>query len=180
MAAIAATKIMSTASTSISPSPCHPHRKLQVASFYACGDKRAATGNDSPSSAQKQRQIQHSQRHVTHKHTAPLMPKTDTPERLQSQQIASRGLQSKIVAMSNPPQTEIVAGGLRYKSKVSGSQFSQNTYSGSSSMSCFFCGKHRLRALLTMRRIIGKNQTVCLPSCKALDETIAEALNHAA
>jgi len=87
---------------------------------------------------------------------------------------------SKINAMSNPSQTQIVADGLRYKSKTAGSPFSVGISLGSTTMSCFFCGKHRQRALLTLRRIIGKNQTVCAPSCKSLDATIAEALSHPA
>jgi len=87
---------------------------------------------------------------------------------------------SKIKIMSNPSQTEILADGLRYKSKTTGSPFSPSMSLSSTTMSCFFCGKHRQRALLTLRRIIGKNQTVCAPSCKTVDETIADALTHPA
>jgi len=40
-------------------------------------------------------------------------------------------------------------------------------------MSCFMCGKHRVRSQLRTRQLLGKAQTVCAPSCKALDELMA-------
>jgi hypothetical protein len=36
-------------------------------------------------------------------------------------------------------------------------------------MSCFLCGKHRSRSLLKSRKLLGKVQFVCAPSCKELD-----------
>ena len=39
-------------------------------------------------------------------------------------------------------------------------------------MSCFLCGKHRLRNQLGTRKLLGKSQAVCAPSCKALDELL--------
>jgi hypothetical protein len=36
-------------------------------------------------------------------------------------------------------------------------------------MSCFLCGKHRPRAQLKSRKLLGKAQAVCSPSCKELD-----------
>jgi hypothetical protein len=67
------------------------------------------------------------------------------------------------------PKTAISSGGLRYRNKVSGSPFSASGAFGASSMSCFLCGKHRSRSLLKTRRLLGKSQTVCSPSCAALD-----------
>lgn len=33
-------------------------------------------------------------------------------------------------------------------------------------MSCFLCGKHRPRASLRSRKLLGKTQYVCAPSCE--------------
>lgn len=63
--------------------------------------------------------------------------------------------------------------GLRYKSKAPGSPFQASGSFSGATMSCFLCGKHRPRALLGSRRVLGKSQTVCAPSCKALDEAQA-------
>ena len=67
-------------------------------------------------------------------------------------------------------KTKIVADGLRYKSKVSGSPFTAATSFGAATMSCFLCGKHRARSQMISKKILGKSQAVCSPSCKALDE----------
>ena len=67
-------------------------------------------------------------------------------------------------------KTKIVADGLRYKSKVSGSPFTAATSFGAATMSCFLCGKHRARSQMVSKKILGKSQAVCSPSCKALDE----------
>jgi hypothetical protein len=40
-------------------------------------------------------------------------------------------------------------------------------------MSCFLCGKHRPRAMLKSKKLLGKSQPVCSPSCKELDAQIA-------
>ncbi len=70
-------------------------------------------------------------------------------------------------------KTLIEADGLRYKSKAPGSPFgSAGTYS-SATMSCFLCGKHRPRAMLKSRKLLGKSQPVCAPSCKELEEQLA-------
>lgn len=71
-----------------------------------------------------------------------------------------------------PEQTTIVEGGLRYKSKEAGSPFGVSSYSGTSTMSCFLCGKHRNRSLLTKRKLFGTSHSVCSPSCKDIDEKI--------
>jgi hypothetical protein len=46
---------------------------------------------------------------------------------------------------------------------------------GGATMSCFLCGKHRARSLMTTRKVLGKSQAVCSPTCKALDEATAAA-----
>ncbi|MBC7703632.1 MAG: hypothetical protein H7274_06775 [Rhodoferax sp.] len=67
-------------------------------------------------------------------------------------------------------KTAVMADGLRYKSKASGSPFAAAASFGGATMSCFMCGKHRARSLMGTRKVAGKSQTVCAPSCKALDE----------
>jgi hypothetical protein len=37
------------------------------------------------------------------------------------------------------------------------------------------CGKHRPRSMMGTRKVLGKAQAVCAPSCKALDEAISNA-----
>ena len=72
-------------------------------------------------------------------------------------------------------KTAVLADGLRYKSKVSGSPFAATTSFGAATMSCFMCGKHRARSLMGTRKVLGKSQAVCAPSCKALDEALENA-----
>ena len=67
-------------------------------------------------------------------------------------------------------KTKMLADGLRYKSKVSGSPFTAATSFGAATMSCFLCGKHRARSQMVTRKILGKSQAVSSPSCKAADE----------
>ncbi len=69
--------------------------------------------------------------------------------------------------MSKPiTKTKILDDGLRYKAKVSGSPFAGSAYVGSSTMSCFLCGKHRLRSELKSRNLLGKSHSVCAPKCE--------------
>ena len=69
--------------------------------------------------------------------------------------------------MSKPiSKTKILDSGLRNQSKVGGSPFATMTGSNLSAMSCFLCGTHRMRSTMTTRKIIGKSQVVCAPSCK--------------
>ena len=70
--------------------------------------------------------------------------------------------------MSTPvTKSKIMEDGLRYKAKVSGSPFgATNTYSGASTMSCFLCGKHKPRAQLMSRKLLGRVQNVCSPKCE--------------
>ena len=75
--------------------------------------------------------------------------------------------------------TAVRADGLRYKSKASGSPFAAAASFGGATMSCFMCGKHRARSLMGTRKVAGKSQTVCAPSCKALDEAANPTHNAA-
>ncbi|AGX86579.1 hypothetical protein [Candidatus Symbiobacter mobilis] len=77
-------------------------------------------------------------------------------------------------------KTKIVADGLRYKSKVSGSPFTAASSFGAATMSCFLCGKHRARSQMVSKKILGKSQAVCSPSCKALDELTKQSSNSSA
>jgi len=63
-------------------------------------------------------------------------------------------------------KTSIDADGLRYRSKTPGSPFTAAGAFGAATMSCFLCGKHRPRSALKSRRLLGKAQFVCAPSCK--------------
>lgn len=78
--------------------------------------------------------------------------------------------------MSKPvSKTKIVDNGLRYQSKVGGSPFATVPNSVSSMMSCFLCGTHRVRTAMTTRKLIGKSQVVCAPSCKAAKQADLDA-----
>ena len=66
-------------------------------------------------------------------------------------------------------KTSIDSDGLRYRSKTPGSPFTAAGAFGAATMSCFLCGKHRPRSLLKSRRLLGKAQFVCSPTCKEAD-----------
>lgn len=78
----------------------------------------------------------------------------------------------EVILAKDDPKTAIDAGGLRYRSKVAGSPFSATGAFGAATMSCFLCGKHRPRAQLKTRKLLGKAQAVCAPSCKELEELL--------
>jgi hypothetical protein len=63
-------------------------------------------------------------------------------------------------------KTTIDPQGLRYRSKTPGSPFASAGVFSAATMSCFLCGKHRPRQALKSRKILGKTQFVCVPSCK--------------
>jgi len=71
-----------------------------------------------------------------------------------------------------PPKTTVSSEGLRYHSKVPGSPFVATGHFGAATMSCFLCGKHRPRAQLKSRKLMGKTHFVCAPSCKELEATL--------
>ena len=64
-------------------------------------------------------------------------------------------------------KTTIDSEGLRYRSKAPGSPFVAAGNFSAATMSCFLCGKHRPRASLKSRKLLGKTQFVCAPSCGA-------------
>ncbi len=70
--------------------------------------------------------------------------------------------------MSKPvTKSSILEDGLRYKAKASGSPFTTSSaYAGNSTMACFLCGKHRPRASMMTRKLLGKAQAVCAPKCE--------------
>jgi hypothetical protein len=70
-------------------------------------------------------------------------------------------------------KTTIEADGLRYRSKAPGSPFAATSSFGAATMSCFLCGKHRPRAMLKSKKLLGKSQPVCSPSCKELEAQLA-------
>lgn len=66
--------------------------------------------------------------------------------------------------MTKTTSTKLSDDGLRYASKVSGSPF----LGTGNTRSCFKCGKHRHPAELQSKRILGRTEMVCKPSCKDL------------
>lgn len=70
-------------------------------------------------------------------------------------------------------KTQIDTDGLRYKSKSAGSPFGGRGAFAGGTMSCLLCGKHRPRSMLKNKSILGRNERVCAPSCKELDEILA-------
>ncbi|WP_399677975.1 hypothetical protein [Xenophilus sp.] len=73
---------------------------------------------------------------------------------------------------STEVKTTVSEGGLRYKSKAPGSPFKASSSFSGATMSCFLCGKHRPRSLMQTKRVLGKAQPVCAPSCKELDDQL--------
>ena len=73
------------------------------------------------------------------------------------------------------PKTTVLADGLRYKTKVNGSPFKVGATFAGATMSCLLCGKHRPRSLMTTRKMLGRAQVVCSPSCKAMDAAAASS-----
>jgi hypothetical protein len=74
-------------------------------------------------------------------------------------------------------KTKIQADGLRYKVKEGGSPFASAGDFQAGTMSCFLCGKHRPRNTLKTRRLLGKAQHVCAPSCKEAEEAARAKLS---
>ena len=71
-------------------------------------------------------------------------------------------------------KTTLGADGLRYRSKAAGLPFAATGAFGAATMSCFLCGKHRPRAQLKTRKLLGRAQSVCAPSCKEAEAQTAE------
>ena len=70
--------------------------------------------------------------------------------------------------MSKVQHTKVSGDGLRYATKSPGSPFlgSGNT------RSCFKCGKHRQQGLLQSKRILGRSEMICAPSCNSLESSL--------
>jgi hypothetical protein len=75
-------------------------------------------------------------------------------------------LSEEVILGKDVIKTKIQADGLRYKVKEGGSPFASAGDFQAGTMSCFLCGKHRPRNTLKTRRLLGKAQHVCAPSCK--------------
>jgi hypothetical protein len=71
-------------------------------------------------------------------------------------------------------KTTIDADGLRYRSKAPGSPFASAGVFSAATMSCFLCGKHRPRTAMKSRKFLGKNQSVCAPSCSAVEAEVSK------
>ncbi|ACB36290.1 conserved hypothetical protein [Leptothrix cholodnii SP-6] len=72
-------------------------------------------------------------------------------------------------------KTSIDTDGLRYLSKTPGSPFGSAGTHSAATMSCFLCGKHRARSQLKTRKLLGKSQLVCAPTCTELEEQLRSA-----
>jgi len=67
--------------------------------------------------------------------------------------------------MSKVVTTKLSADGLRYGAKPPGSPF----VGTGTTRSCFLCGKHRQAAQLRSKRLLGRTEMVCSPSCQSLE-----------
>jgi hypothetical protein len=63
------------------------------------------------------------------------------------------------------PSTKVSENGLRYAAKVSGSPFTGTGHT----RSCFLCGRHRQAAQLKSKRVLGRAEMVCAPSCNSVE-----------
>ncbi|MBI5335950.1 MAG: hypothetical protein HZB72_15400 [Burkholderiales bacterium] len=69
--------------------------------------------------------------------------------------------------MSKETETTIRADGLRYQSKKTGSPFSGT----GSTRSCFKCGRHRTADQLQTKKVLGRTEMICKPSCETAGKT---------
>jgi hypothetical protein len=83
-------------------------------------------------------------------------------------------LSEEVILGKDVIKTKIQADGLRYKVKEGGSPFASAGDFQAGTMSCFLCGKHRPRNTLKTRRLLGKAQHVCAPSCKEAEAAGAQ------
>ncbi len=68
--------------------------------------------------------------------------------------------------MSKTPTTSrLSSNGLRYAAKPPGSPF----LGTGNTRSCFLCGKHRQSAQLKSKRVLGRSEMVCAPSCDGVE-----------
>lgn len=71
------------------------------------------------------------------------------------------GAAAKGTRMSKDTYTAMSEDGLRYESKLGGSPFLGSGHT----RSCFKCGRHRPPSALQSKRVLGRNEVVCKPSC---------------
>ena len=64
--------------------------------------------------------------------------------------------------MSKDTSTAVREDGLRYASKLGGSPFQGS----GQTRSCFKCGRHRPPSSLQSKRILGRTELVCKPTCE--------------
>jgi hypothetical protein len=62
------------------------------------------------------------------------------------------------------PKSTMTEDGLRYVNRAVGSMY--GTVSANSTMSCFWCGVHRIPSSLVTQRIFGKNHKICSDPCE--------------
>jgi hypothetical protein len=72
------------------------------------------------------------------------------------------------MAEKPPTLATIADSNLRYLSKPVGSSFGGL---GNPKRSCFRCGAHRVPTQLRTVKVMGRNERVCEPSCKALESS---------
>lgn len=70
-------------------------------------------------------------------------------------------------ARDSDNKTKISSDGLRYRAKTAGSAFGSPVLgSSSTTMSCFKCGRHKLLSELVTKKLLGRNQKVCIENCQ--------------
>ena len=70
--------------------------------------------------------------------------------------------------MTTVTTSKLSANGLRYDAKPPGSPF----LGTGNTRSCFICGTHRQHAQLRSKRVLGRTEMVCSPSCNSVGEQL--------
>ena len=68
-------------------------------------------------------------------------------------------------AMTKVISSKLSADGLRYGTKSPGSPF----LGAGNTRSCFLCGTHRQQSQLRSKRLLGRSEMVCAPSCNSVE-----------
>ena len=72
-----------------------------------------------------------------------------------------------MTSRNETPKTRMSSDGLRYTAKKPGSAFGSSVPgSGSTTMSCFKCGRHKPLSELLTKKILGRNEKVCAVNCQ--------------
>jgi hypothetical protein len=72
--------------------------------------------------------------------------------------------ETTIRPMNKPAPTRVSEDGLRYSTKTPGSPFTGVGHT----RSCFLCGTHRQSSSLKSKRVLGRTEMVCAPSCQTV------------